>query len=103
MKGNDMKRVKARPQPALEQKEDIDTTDIPEWTEEDFSNAIRLNGRSFAEAMSLYRVKKAAISARIDADILEWLKSQGEGYQTRLNAILRTAMLKDLHKHRQQS
>jgi uncharacterized protein (DUF4415 family) len=30
---------------------------------------------------------------RIDADVLAWLKSQGAGYQTRLNAILRRAML----------
>jgi uncharacterized protein (DUF4415 family) len=32
---------------------------------------------------------KASISLRLDADILEWLKSQGPGYQTRINAILR--------------
>jgi uncharacterized protein (DUF4415 family) len=30
---------------------------------------------------------------RIDVDVLEWLKSEGKGYQGRLNAILRTAML----------
>jgi uncharacterized protein (DUF4415 family) len=30
---------------------------------------------------------------RIDTDVLEWLKSQGKGYQRRLNAILRSAML----------
>jgi uncharacterized protein (DUF4415 family) len=80
---------------------EIDFSDIPEWTEEDFANAIRLNGRSFSDAMKLYKVKKAPISARIDQDILEWLKSQGEGYQTRLNTILRIAMLNDLKQHRQ--
>ena len=32
---------------------------------------------------------KASISLRLDADVLEWLKSQGPGYQTRINAILR--------------
>jgi len=32
---------------------------------------------------------KAAISLRIDADVLAWFKSQGPGYQTRINAILR--------------
>jgi uncharacterized protein (DUF4415 family) len=32
---------------------------------------------------------KAAISLRVDADVLEWLKAQGPGYQTRINAILR--------------
>jgi uncharacterized protein (DUF4415 family) len=32
---------------------------------------------------------KSAISLRVDADVLEWLKAQGPGYQTRINAILR--------------
>ncbi len=32
---------------------------------------------------------KAAISLRIDADVLAWFKAQGPGYQTRINAILR--------------
>jgi uncharacterized protein (DUF4415 family) len=32
---------------------------------------------------------KAAISLRVDVDVLRWFKSQGPGYQTRINAILR--------------
>jgi uncharacterized protein (DUF4415 family) len=32
---------------------------------------------------------KAAISLRIDSDILEWFKAQGPGYQTRINNLLR--------------
>ena len=32
---------------------------------------------------------KTSISLRLDADVLEWLKAQGPGYQTRINAILR--------------
>jgi uncharacterized protein (DUF4415 family) len=32
---------------------------------------------------------KASISLRIDADVLEWFKSTGPGYQTRINAVLR--------------
>jgi len=32
---------------------------------------------------------KVAISLRIDADLLEWFKSQGPGYQTRINLVLR--------------
>ena len=32
---------------------------------------------------------KASISLRLDADVLDWLKAQGPGYQTRINAILR--------------
>lgn len=32
---------------------------------------------------------KASISLRLDADVLEWFKSTGPGYQTRMNAVLR--------------
>jgi len=32
---------------------------------------------------------KALISLRVDADVLEWFKAQGAGYQTRMNAVLR--------------
>jgi len=32
---------------------------------------------------------KTSISLRVDADVLEWYKSQGPGYQTRINAVLR--------------
>jgi uncharacterized protein (DUF4415 family) len=32
---------------------------------------------------------KTSISLRVDTDVLEWFKSQGEGYQTRMNAVLR--------------
>ncbi len=45
---------------------------------------------------SLYRparpLKKSA-SVRLDADVLAWLRSFGKGYQSRMNAILRRAML----------
>ncbi|MGQ0429911.1 MAG: BrnA antitoxin family protein [Gammaproteobacteria bacterium] len=33
--------------------------------------------------------RKAAISLRLDADVLAWFKAQGPGYQTRINAVLR--------------
>jgi uncharacterized protein (DUF4415 family) len=32
---------------------------------------------------------KASISLRVDSDVLEWFKSKGPGYQTRINAVLR--------------
>jgi len=32
---------------------------------------------------------KASISLRLDADVLDWFKSQGRGYQTRMNAVLK--------------
>ncbi len=36
--------------------------------------------------------RKAAISLRLDADVLDWFKAQGGGYQTRMNAVLRAYM-----------
>ena len=41
----------------------------------------------------LYRPIKRTVQIRLDADVLEWLKQEGPGYQTRVNAILRQAML----------
>jgi len=41
----------------------------------------------------LYKPIKQVVQMRIDADVLEWLKQEGSGYQTRANAILRQAML----------
>ncbi|HEX9764447.1 MAG TPA: BrnA antitoxin family protein [Candidatus Acidoferrales bacterium] len=61
--------------------EDIDYSDIPE-AGEDFWRRAELH---------LPRPKKG-VYARLEADVLEWLKLQGKGYQTRMNAILRTLM-----------
>lgn len=36
--------------------------------------------------------KKALFSMRIDEDVLEWFRSLGEGYQSRMNALLRAYM-----------
>ncbi len=33
--------------------------------------------------------RKEAVSLRLDADVLEWFKARGPGYQTRINAVLR--------------
>lgn len=66
---------------------EIDYSDIPNLPEEFWQNAVR--GR-------FYRPVKRQITARVDADVLDWLKSQGKGYQSRLNAILRREMLASL-------
>jgi uncharacterized protein (DUF4415 family) len=67
----------------------LDLSDIPEIT--DWSNAIR-HGQ-------FYRPVKQQTSIRLDADVLAWFKAQGKGYQTRINEILRDAMLKELKNH----
>ncbi len=63
---------------------EINTSDIPEMTEEQWKSARRGD---------FYRPLKRQITARVDADVLEWLKAQGKGYQSRINAILRREML----------
>lgn len=42
---------------------------------------------------------KETITIRLDADVLEWLRKRGKGYQTRINAILRSYM----HAHEEES
>lgn len=49
-----------------------------------------------AERGRFYKPIKKSTTVRVDADVLAWLKSQGKGYQTRINAILREAMLRAL-------
>ena len=73
---------------ALAKKTDreIDFSDAPMLPESAWKNAVR--GR-------LYRPLKQAVSLRLDADVIEWLKKDGEGYQTRANQMLRERMLKD--------
>lgn len=60
---------------------EIDTSDIPEIT----------NWRS-AEVGRFFRPRKQQVTIRIGADILDWLKSKGKGYQTRINRLLRAAL-----------
>ena len=44
----------------------------------------------------VYRPTKTSTTVRLDTDVLLWLRSQGKGYQSRINAILRRAMLASL-------
>lgn len=62
----------------------IDLTDMPELTEAQLAEM---------RPAVQYRPVKKQITARVDADVLAWLKSQGKGYQSRMNAILRREML----------
>jgi len=50
-------------------------------------------GDEFFEKMTLsWPPQKTQLTIRLDEDVLQWLKQQGKGYQTRINSILRTAM-----------
>ncbi len=46
----------------------------------------------FAKLRALSPPTKKQLTARLDAGVLDWLKSQGNSYQTRINRILRAAM-----------
>ena len=61
----------------------INFTDVPETVATDWAGA---------ERGKFYRPVKKQLTVRIDADVLEWLKADGSGYQSRLNQILREAM-----------
>lgn len=75
-----LKALSARPD------NEIDTSDIPVLTDAEWAKTRRVRGR-------LYRPVKQIVTARLDGDVLEWLKSHGKGYQSRMNAILRREML----------
>lgn len=57
----------------------------PEHPEADVRHIVRGIVRRGLQPVS----PKASISLRVDADVLEWFKAQGSGYQTRMNAVLR--------------
>jgi uncharacterized protein (DUF4415 family) len=67
---------------------EIDYSDIQPLTEEFWKNAV---------PNPFYKPIKTHASLRIDSDVMAWLKSQGKGYQTRINAILRDAMIRSIH------
>ena len=69
---SDMKRIETM------RDEDIDYTDISALDEDFFKNA-----------RVLVPPGKRQLTIRLDADVLAWLKAQGKGYQSRINAILR--------------
>jgi uncharacterized protein (DUF4415 family) len=60
---------------------DIDLSEMPEVV--DWSGA---------EVGRFYRPPKRPVTMRLDADVIEWLKSYGPGYQTKANLLLRHAM-----------
>lgn len=66
---------------------DIDYSEIAPLDEAFWQNAVQ---------NPFYKPTKTSTTVRVDSDVLVWLKSQGKGYQTRMNAILRQAMLRAL-------
>ncbi len=58
--------------------EDIDYSDIPEF-DEAFLDSVEMK----------FSPGKKQIALRVDTDVLDWMKAQGKGYQSRMNAVLR--------------
>ena len=67
----------------------INYSDIPPLTEAFWK---------VAERGKFYRPIKTSTTVRIDADVLAWLRAQGKGYQSRINAILRRTMLEAVRR-----
>jgi uncharacterized protein (DUF4415 family) len=67
----------------------IDKSDIPPLTDAFWKTAVR---------NPFYKPTKSSTTIRIDTDVLMWLRNQGKGYQSRINAILREAMVSALRK-----
>jgi uncharacterized protein (DUF4415 family) len=89
MKGkNSQSTSRTRPKGAtdLKQLRALRDTDI------DFSDIPKL-GKSFWKAARLVMPEpKDRLTIRVDHDVVQWLKKNGRGYQTRINAILRSYM-----------
>ena len=69
--------------------EDIDRSDTPEVSPEMFARALVRRGLKPVP-------RKAQLTLRLDSDVLDWFRKQGQGYQTKINALLRAYM--DAHK-----
>jgi uncharacterized protein (DUF4415 family) len=83
---SDLKRLAA-----LKDSEIVVDDEAPEWTPEMFARAVVRRG-----GLDQPR-RKTLLSLRVDADVVEWFRAQGRGYQSRMNALLRAYM--DAHRH----
>jgi uncharacterized protein (DUF4415 family) len=64
---------------------EIDFSEIDELTPEQFAQAVVRRGLKPAP-------KKQQITLRVDSDVIQWFKSHGRGYQTKINDLLRAYM-----------
>ena len=59
----------------------VNFSDVPDLTPEMFARAILRRGLKPV-------ARKKLLTLRIDSDVVKWYRSQGSGYQTRINALL---------------
>jgi uncharacterized protein (DUF4415 family) len=73
-------------------KSDLARIDRMRDTDIDYSDIPPLGKAFLKKAATAWPPAKRQLTIRLDADVLDWLKGQGRGYQTRINRILRIAM-----------
>ena len=57
----------------------------------DYSDIPKVTSEWFAKARVVYpSVPKQQLTVRLDADVVDFFKAKGKGYQTRMNEVLRT-------------
>ena len=78
-------------------KSDLNRIDAMEDGDIDYSQIPELDENFFKKARVVVPPGKKQLTIRLDEDVLEWLKSQGKGYQSRINAILRAYY--EAHSH----
>lgn len=84
----------------LKKKSRTDWAKLESMTDEeiDYSDIPPLDDEFFAEGELRLPKAKPLISIRMDPEVLSWFRSQGSGYQTRMNAVLRMYM--EAHKRK---
>jgi len=83
------KRRKARSRPVIELRASVED-DLLLLAEEEGGAEARWN-----------RPRKRRISLRVDIEVVDWFKSKGPGYQTRINRILRRVMMEGKKRTRE--
>lgn len=78
-------------------KSDLNRIDAMEDGDIDYSQIPELDKGFFKKARVVVPPGKKQLTIRLDEDVLEWLKGQGKGYQSRINAILRAYY--EAHSH----
>ena len=61
-------------------------------SEIDYSDIAELGPEFWENARIVFPQPKKAVTIRIDGDVLDWFKKEGKGYQSRMNAVLRSYM-----------
>lgn len=78
-------------------KSDLNRIDAMEDGDIDYSQIPELDEGFFKKARVVVPPGKKQLTIRLDEDVLDWLKAQGKGYQSRINAILRAYY--EAHSH----